>query len=82
MIKSSTGKITLDKCPYCGATEYYEKIFMKGMVVHKYAFSDHKTLLNKNDLDRYKDLYEVYKANYIYCAGCNKRLCKKEDLNE
>lgn len=80
MIKSSAGKITLNKCPYCGSTEYYEKIFMKGMIPHKYSFSDHKTLIESPDM--FKGLYELYRAGYIYCAGCNKRLCKKEDLNE
>ena len=71
-------KIKLEKCPYCGGDKYYVKTYMKGMVPMVYDFKNNKLCDSEN---KYDNLFELYRCNYIYCLNCNKRLNKIEDLD-
>ena len=71
-------KIVYEKCPHCGREEYYIKVYMKGMVPMCYDFKTNKPVAKDN---MYDNLFELYRCNYIYCASCNRRLKKIEELD-
>ena len=69
-----------EKCPYCGGTVYEVRTYMKGNIPTIRNFSDNKEQDNPN---RYSQLMEVYKPDFIYCANpkCGRRLCKVSEFD-
>lgn len=67
-----------DKCPHCGGTHYYTKTYVRGVVPYNYSF---KTNMPGDNTDMYDYLNTERKSDYIYCLDCNKRICKREELD-
>jgi hypothetical protein len=66
-----------DCCPHCGSTfGYYTKVRSKGLW-HDNTRFDHITKENTEMHDNFIDIWE---SKWIYCAECNKKICKRINL--
>jgi hypothetical protein len=66
------------KCPHCGGTSYYVKQYIRGYG-HFYNDTTGEEMDNSSlhDWLTYKNV-----GKYAYCADCDKRFAKIEDLPE
>ncbi len=65
-------------CPYCGSyAGYYTKDYVRGMTRYFYRFDGSEA----DNSSLYDMLYHT-KGAYAYCANCDKRLFKMDQMNQ
>lgn len=68
------------KCKHCGNTEeFYTKDIWQGPVAC-YFRTDGKE--SERNTDMHNSLHNIYFSKFIYCAECESRVCRVEDLEE
>lgn len=67
------------KCPKCGnETEFYTKERYKG--TYEFYFGADGTPTNNTEMYDHAD--HSYRSKFVFCADCDARVCKIEDVAE